>query len=158
MASLVPAVNWKFWFMFIIEITLCYFVKLNGMIKGMLFLMSKKKKKWNAILCLITRNEKWHMLEGLVLSLDCFMLVKNTCSHTCISSTIKKKYCTNIYIFWYLNSNHLYNSKIVLNGSILLGYNLFYYTWASTCILTEFVNANFRFFLSEINHFPWLCF
>ena len=29
--------------MFIIEITLCYFVKLNGMIKGMLFLMSKKK-------------------------------------------------------------------------------------------------------------------
>ena len=31
--------------MFIIEITLCYFVKLNGMIKGMLFLMSKKKKK-----------------------------------------------------------------------------------------------------------------
>ena len=31
--------------MFIIEITLCYFVKLNGMIKGMLFLMSKKEKK-----------------------------------------------------------------------------------------------------------------
>ena len=31
--------------MFIIEITLCYFVKLNGMIKGMLFLMSKKKKE-----------------------------------------------------------------------------------------------------------------
>ena len=45
MALLVPAVNWKFLFMFIVEITLCSFIRLNGMIKGMLFLMSKKKKK-----------------------------------------------------------------------------------------------------------------
>ena len=37
MALLVLAVNWKFWYMFIIEITLCSFVRLNGMIIGMLF-------------------------------------------------------------------------------------------------------------------------
>ena len=36
-ASPVPAVSLKFWYMFIIEITLCYFVRLNGMIKWMLY-------------------------------------------------------------------------------------------------------------------------
>ena len=36
-ASPVPAVSLKFLYMFIIEITLCYFVRLNGMIKWMLY-------------------------------------------------------------------------------------------------------------------------
>ena len=34
-ASHVPTVSLKFLYMFIIEITLCYFVRLNGMIKWM---------------------------------------------------------------------------------------------------------------------------
>ena len=74
------------------------------------------------------------------------------------SQVLPLRSIVQIYIFFgYINFNHLYNSKIVLNGSILLRYNLIYYTWASTCILTEFVKANFRFFLNEINHCPWLC-
>ena len=78
MALLVLTVNWKFLFMFIVEITLCSFVRLNGSLKECYSLFDHQE-----------------LLEGLVLSLDCFMLVKNTCSHTGISSTIKKKYCTN---------------------------------------------------------------
>ena len=76
---------------------LCYFVKLNGMIKGMLFLMSKKKKKKMECYSLFDHQEReMASTGGISASLDCFILVKNTCSHTCISSTIKKKYCTNI--------------------------------------------------------------
>ena len=83
MALLVLAVNWKFLFMFIVEITLCSFVRLNGSLKECYSLFDHQE-----------------LLEGLVLSLDCFMLVKNTCSHTGISSTIKKKYCTNWNFFF----------------------------------------------------------
>ena len=68
----------NFYLCLFVEITLCSFVRLNGSLKECYSLFDHQE-----------------LLEGLVLSLDCFMLVKNTCSHTGISSTIKKKYCTN---------------------------------------------------------------
>ena len=44
--------------MFIIEITLCSFVKFNGMIKGMPLLMSKKKKKKKECYSLFDHQER----------------------------------------------------------------------------------------------------
>ena len=146
-ASLVPAVSLKFWYMFIIEITFCSFVRLDA----------------------ITEDEKKAAAEGrggLVLN---FRLFYVSVDH--MFSLLYKFYIKVIpfwwklvekYMFWiyveistFTFSSHLYNSKIVLNGSILLGYYLIHYTLVSTCILTEFVNANFRLLLREINHCPW---